>query len=155
MENLTSIETIAGTIQMAVAPVFLLAGIAGFLNVLSIRLGRIVDRARVIELQILNDKYIEIRSKLEIETASLWRRIHLINWAIRLCAASALTVCLVIVAIFIGEFVELNISLTVALLFIWALLLLAVGMFLFQAEVSVSTKRLRKGLSLVMDPDSE
>lgn len=44
MDQLTSIETIATVIQLAVAPVFLLAGIAGLLNVLSIRLGRVVDR---------------------------------------------------------------------------------------------------------------
>ena len=41
-----AVETIAGVIQLSVAPVFLLAGIAGMLNVLSVRLGRVVDRAQ-------------------------------------------------------------------------------------------------------------
>ena len=53
MDQLTSIETIATVIQLAVAPVFLLAGIAGLLNVLSIRLGRVVDRVRVVETRLL------------------------------------------------------------------------------------------------------
>ena len=35
-----AVENIAVVIQLSVAPVFLLAGIAGMLNVLSIRLGR-------------------------------------------------------------------------------------------------------------------
>ena len=39
---------LAQIISLAVAPVFLLAGIAGFLNVMSGRLGRIIDRARVV-----------------------------------------------------------------------------------------------------------
>mgnify|MGYP006099929619 CR=1 FL=1 len=44
MEELTEIKALASVIQLAVAPVFLLAGIAGLLNVLSVRLGRAVDR---------------------------------------------------------------------------------------------------------------
>ena len=35
-------------IQVAIAPVFLLVGIAGFLNMLSMRLGRIIDRKRIV-----------------------------------------------------------------------------------------------------------
>ena len=40
------ISDIAHTIQLAVAPVFMLAGIGSFLNVLTGRLDRVVDRAR-------------------------------------------------------------------------------------------------------------
>jgi len=43
MEELTEIKALASVIQLAMAPVFLLAGIAGLLNVLSVRLGRAVD----------------------------------------------------------------------------------------------------------------
>ncbi|MEP0495803.1 MAG: DUF2721 domain-containing protein, partial [Paraglaciecola sp.] len=43
----TNVPDIAEIIQLAVAPVFMLTGIAGFLNVMSGRLGRIVDRARI------------------------------------------------------------------------------------------------------------
>ena len=45
----TSVTTVAQIIQLAVAPVFLLAGIGAFLNVCAGRLSRIVDRARQIE----------------------------------------------------------------------------------------------------------
>ena len=44
-----SVSTVAQVIQLAVAPVFLLAGIGAFLNVCAGRLSRIVDRARNIE----------------------------------------------------------------------------------------------------------
>ena len=49
---MNSIEAVAEVIQLAVAPVFLLAGIAGLLGVFSTRLARIIDRARVIERRI-------------------------------------------------------------------------------------------------------
>lgn len=151
MDSFSSVISIATTIQVAVAPVFLLAGIAGFLNVLSARLGRIVDRARVLEVQIMQDKYASIRSKLESELRSLWRRVRLINWAIWLCATAALTVCFVIIAIFIGEYIQLDIALTVGLLFIWAMILLATGLISFLAEISISTQTLRRDLSVVME----
>ena len=151
MEAFSSINNIASTIQLAVAPAFLLAGIAGFLNVLSARLGRIVDRARVVESQISLDRYQPIRDKLDREAGSLWRRARLINWAIRLCATSALTVCFVIIAIFIEGWVVLDIALTVALLFVWAMILLASGLIGFLAEISISTQHLQRGLSVAME----
>ena len=151
MEAVTDIISIANTIQLAVAPVFLLAGIAGFLNVLSARLGRIVDRARVVESQIAQSRYEVIRPRLESETASLWRRVRLINHSIWLCATSALTVCLVIIAIFVGEYIAIDIALTVGILFIWAMVLLAVGLITFLAEISISTQHLQQGLSVTME----
>lgn len=45
----SSAADIAHLIQLAVAPVFLLAGIGSMLNVLAQRLARVVDRARRIE----------------------------------------------------------------------------------------------------------
>ena len=47
------LRTLAQIIQLAVAPVFLLAGLGAFLNVCAGRLARIVDRARRLEPLIL------------------------------------------------------------------------------------------------------
>ena len=102
MEHIASIEAIAQVIQLAVAPVFLLAGIAGLLTMLSGRLGRIIDRARVVERRIPLAKRDEQKQLLSQETSALWARIRLVNWAIRLCVSGALMVCLVIVALFVG-----------------------------------------------------
>ena len=98
----------AGVIQLAVAPVFLLAAIAGLLNVMSTRLGPIIDRARIIERRILTAKADDQRTLLRSEATTLWQRIALINWGIRLCVTGALTVCLVIVALFVGAFVAIR-----------------------------------------------
>jgi hypothetical protein len=45
-------DAVAAIIELSVAPVFLLAGIGALLTVLSNRLGRITDRARVLERRI-------------------------------------------------------------------------------------------------------
>jgi len=49
VHDLPAISSIAQTIQLAIAPVFLLAGIGSILNVLAGRLARVVDRSRVLE----------------------------------------------------------------------------------------------------------
>ena len=59
--------------------------IAGMLNVLSIRLGRIVDRARIVEAQLMSEACLRIR---------------LVNWSLRLFVCATLLVCLVIVTLF-------------------------------------------------------
>jgi thiosulfate reductase cytochrome b subunit len=148
---MNSIEAVAGVIELAVAPVFLLAGIAGLLGVLSTRLARIVDRARVIERRVPQAKSDERRTLLRRETAVLWRRIALINWAIRLCIAGALAVCLVIVALFIGEFVAVNIATAVAVLFVLAMVLIVAGLMFLLREVNLSTSHMREGMEVALE----
>jgi hypothetical protein len=149
-----SIEAVAGVIQLAVAPVFLLAGIAGLLGVLSTRLARIVDRARVIERRVPQAKNDEQRALLRRETTVLWRRIDLINWAIRLCIAGALAVCLVIVALFVGEFVAVNLAAVVAVLFVLAMVLIVAGLVFLLTEVNLSTRHMREGMEIALEDPS-
>jgi hypothetical protein len=147
---MNSIQTLAEVIQAAVAPVFLLAGIAGLLGVLSTRLARIVDRARVIERRIPQAKREERRTLLRHETTVLWRRIALINWAIRLCVSGALAVCLVIVALFLGELVVFNIATPIAVLFVLAMVLIVAGLVFLLSEVNLSTRHMREGMEIAL-----
>ena len=148
---MNSIEAVARVIQLAVAPVFLLAGIAGLLGVLSTRLARIVDRARVIERRVPQAKRDEQRALLRRETTVLWRRIGLINWAIRLCISGALAVCLVIMALFVGALVAINIAVVVAALFVLAMMLLVAGLLFLLSEVRLSTRQMREGLEVALE----
>ena len=153
MESLNAIETIAGVIQLAVAPVFLLAGIAGMLNVLSVRLGRVVDRARVVEARLAVEKHDERRVVLQCETEALWKRIRLVNWSIRMFVSGALLVCLVIMTLFLGELTHFDLSAVIAALFIGAMCLLILGLILFLFEVSISTRRIREGITEILQQD--
>jgi hypothetical protein len=152
---MNSIQALAGVIQLAVAPVFLLAGIAGLLGVLSTRLARIIDRARVIERRIPQAKREEQRTLLRRETAVLWRRIALINWAIRLCVSGALAVCLVIVAIFLGELVVFEIATPIAVLFVLAMVLIIGGLVFLLREVNLSTRHMREGMEVALEADAD
>jgi len=151
MEPITSIKAIASVIQLAVAPVFLLAGIAGLLGVLSTRLARIIDRTRVVEQRLPEIEDETERAALRTETGSLWHRMRLVNWAIRLCVSGALTICVTIVTLFIGDFVQFNISAAIALLFVIALLLVIAGLVFFLREIGVATRQMRRGVDTVLD----
>lgn len=141
---------ISSVIQLAVAPVFLLAGIATSLNVLSLRMGRIIDRGRV-----LNDKSYEEQSpeakELDDEQRLLARRAGLINRAIALCTISGFFVCLVIVALFADELFALALEATIATLFAVALLSLMTALLIFLREVSLSLCMFRFGKHKVND----
>lgn len=141
----SSIATLAGVIQLAVAPVFLLAGIAGFLNVMSGRLGRIVDRARIVERRVVTVSEEPQLSMTRMELRTLWRRVKLINWSIGMCTAAGLLVCSVIVGLFVGSFWGLHIAGSVVVLFVLALLVLIVALVLFLKEVQLATRVLRPG----------
>ena len=152
----SSVESIARVIQLAVAPVFLIAGIAGLLSVLSTRLARIIDRARVVERRIPNAKDDKHRELLHKETESLWERIRLVNWAIRLCVLAALFVCLVIITLFVGEFIEgdiVDLSPAVAVLFVVALLLIVAGLGYLLREIAIATRQMRQGMEVAVARD--
>ena len=146
-----SVGTIAQTIQIAVAPVFLLAAISGLLMVLTTRLGRIIDRARIVEGRIPYTSREERQEVLRAEAASLWRRIRLMNWSIRLCVGGALTICLVIVSLFVGDFTHVNFGLVIAMFFVTAMLLIISGLLCFLVEVGISTNRMRQGIEVVLE----
>ena len=150
MEFLLSGRDISSVIQLAVAPVFLLAGIATTLNVLSLRMGRIIDRGRV-----LNDKSYEVGSaeanKLDVEQRLLARRAGLINRAIALCTVSGFFVCLVIVTLFTDVLFALALETTIATLFAVALVSLMTALLSFLREVSLSLREFSFGPHKVND----
>ncbi len=135
---------IAHSIQLAVAPVFLLAGIGGLLGVLTNRIGRIIDRSRKLQDQFPSSAEAQ-HAELRDELGLLARRARLINGAIALCTASALLVCVVIAVLFLGSFVSRSMAAPIALLFIGAMLCLISALLLLMREILLSTARLRIG----------
>jgi hypothetical protein len=123
------------------------------LNVLSIRLGRIVDRARIVEARLMAEPQSGHTSTLQEETTGLWKRIRLVNWSLRLFVCAALLVCLVIVTLFLAELARMNLSDAIAAQFICAMTLMIGGLLLFLFEVSVSTSRIRRGIVEILDTD--
>jgi len=139
------IPAVAHVIQMSIAPVFLLTGVGAIINVLTNRLGRIIDRARILEARLPNVEDTE-QEALHGELTNLGRRSQLIHWAISLCTICALLVCIVIAALFVGAFWAVNVSFFIGLLFILAMLALIGGLLGFLWEISLATSSVRIGM---------
>lgn len=142
MQLAAHVADIARTIQLSVAPVFLLAGIGGFMNVIAGRLNRVVDRARVLE-QLHGDSSGPEHDRHVWELRLLDRRIHLASNSIFLSVASGLTVCLLVTMMFVAEIARLDLARVVALLFVAAFALLAVALVLFLIETRVAVRGIR------------
>ena len=134
----------AHAIQLAVAPVFLLTSIGAVLSVLTNRLSRVVDRARVLEKLLAKAEPGE-QASFQDNLATLSRRAALIGRAIGLCTVTALLICTVIATLFLGAWLEFNTSMIVSVLFIVAMLTFFSGLIYFLREVLIATASLRIG----------
>jgi hypothetical protein len=135
---------VAQVIQLAVAPVFLLTGVGAILNVMSNRLARIVDRARVLELKLTEAKdadQVELTQRLR----NLSRRARLIGQSIALCVSTAVLICGVIIVLFLGEFLDFEATAPAAVLFIAALLSFLMSLVWLLREVFQATRTLKFG----------
>ena len=133
-----SVPIIQHAIQLAVAPVFLLSGVAALLGVMAGRLARIIDRARDLEQRwaALDEKAV---ARVQVEIANLERRRHLASWSINLCTGAALLVCIVIVTLFFEEFFGTDLKWLAGAQFVGAMIALLGGLASFLREVYLAT----------------
>lgn len=128
-------------IQLALAPVFLLTGIAGLLNVMASRLARIIDRGR--ELRDAAVGRTGEGASLDAELDILDRRRHFTSAAITSCTLAALLVCVVIAALFLEVMLSLPLQWIVGVSFTGSTLALIVGLAFFLREVHLATTTIR------------
>ena len=138
----TSVTTVAQIIQLAVAPVFLLAGIGAFLNVCAGRLSRIVDRARQIEPLLLASRGGEHDRWLG-EIRILDRRMALVSRAIFLTVLAAVLICAVVVLLFAAGLTDAHVGTAIALLFIASMIAIGAGFAVFLVETRVGSRAVR------------
>ena len=138
----TAVSTVAQVIQLAVAPVFLLAGVGAFLNVCAMRLARIVDRARRLEPDLLASRGPE-HDRLQSEMRVLDRRIAIVNWAIFASVLSAVLICLVVVLLFAAGLTGAHFGTAIALLFISSMVAIGMGFAIFLVETRIASRSVR------------
>jgi hypothetical protein len=130
---------ISHAIQLAIAPVFLLTGIAGLLSVMANRLARVVDRTRYVQ-RTWRELDQNAHELARAELAHLERRRHLASWSINFCTAGALLVCLVIVTLFVDDLSSTDLRWVAGGLFICTMAVLIGGLACFLREVYLATE---------------
>jgi hypothetical protein len=122
------------TIQAAIAPVVLISGVGLLLLTLTARLGRIVDRTRLLAAERrLADP--ATRAGLDAQLTILGRRARFIRLAVALSASSVALIGILITVLFVGLLMAWNVALVAALLFVISLLSLVAAMLVFVREL--------------------
>ena len=149
--NADGVNTVSQLIQLSVAPVFLLAGVAGLLNVFTGRLSRIIDKVDKLdkyeEENILKDEksILKITQRREFLTM----RMKNTNLAILFSTSTGLLVAMVIVTMFLSAIFDFKDFLLIAVLFILAMICLIISLFLFLREIFYTTSFINKKKSYI------
>jgi Protein of unknown function (DUF2721) len=135
VEGLGNIHQVTVAIRDAVAPVFLLTGIGSMLGVMTSRLGRAIDRARL-----LNEMPTEKRIKYHDELAIIVRRTKWLRRSIGLVTLAALCVCISIASLFVGVEMGFNVPHVVMISFIASMFSVIFGLLCFLREIVLASR---------------
>jgi hypothetical protein len=130
--------------QLALGPVFLLNGVGVLLAMLTARLARIVDRARLLEARLPVAADAEA-AELDGVFKVIGRRARLVNRAITLATVALLLVAAVVALLFAGAFLTVPTGVLVAVLFVLCMGAVVGALCCFLIEVRISTHALRFG----------
>ncbi len=144
MPAASATPNVVHVIQLAVAPVFLLSGVGVILTVLTNRLARIIDRARLLEDR-LHAAPDERRAEMHSEMSMLSHRAWMVNMALTLSTSCALLVCLVIALLFVGSAMKINMETVISIMFVTAMAALVGSLSIFLREIYLGTANLRIG----------
>lgn len=131
---------ITHVIQLAIAPVFLLSSLGTFLAVLSTRLGRIVDRSRLLITRLETAQEDERRTAISAELTLGRHRRRIVNFAITAATVAALLICLLIAVAFFGALLGWATNSVVAVLFVLAMGAYISSLVSFLREVLLASR---------------
>ena len=138
------LNIISEAIKLATAPVFLLTGVGGILNVLGNRLGRVIDRARLVQNFIeeaMDNRSASSSARLERyyqELVALERRKNIINIATAFLVLSAVLIAITVIELFFSVSIEpgkLSLSNWVAITFVSSFISLVSACVLYFIEI--------------------
>jgi uncharacterized iron-regulated membrane protein len=146
--NTDIVNNVSHLIQLAVAPVFLLAGVAGLLNVFTGRFTRIIDKVEKLEkyeeAQIrANKDYIPTEISI-LRRSTLTKRLKNINLAIFFGTMTGVMVALLIITMFLSSILEFKGSTFISILFIFAMISLLISLLLFLREILYTTSSIKE-----------
>lgn len=133
---------ISQTIQLALAPVFVLVALGNILNLLASRLARVVDRSRELQQRhamTQGDEHDAIVREIRIFD----RRIILITRAIVLLVIAGFCIGLTVLTLFVEEMFEVDVGAVAAGVFILSIGLLMWALLLVLRETQLAIAALR------------
>jgi hypothetical protein len=137
-----ALTTIVHIIQVSLAPVFLLSGIATLLNVFSTRYARVADQVDAVAKQVEGADDIEAAA-LSLRLTHLHRRSLALDAAVALAAAGGALTCATVLALFVGEAGGPAIATLLYVTFGLAIACTLTAVMAFAGEMLMASKRIR------------
>ena len=131
-------------IQLAVAPVFLLTAVATLIGVIATRLGRIIDRARVLEERLEENRVRDQAAALD-ELAGARLRGSIVNFSLGLLTVSAALIGATVVSLFLGGTTAFHTELVIPWSFLGGLVCFILALLCFLTETLLATRVLNFG----------
>lgn len=132
-----SLTDLVPTLQLSIGPVILISGIGLLLLSMTNRLGRVIDRARILshDMRTAPDaEKFNTRSQLKI----LARRAKIVRVAIALAALSVLLAALLVISLFVVALLQLEGASLLAALFVLCLIALIASLGYFISDINLS-----------------
>ncbi|MBY0453938.1 MAG: DUF2721 domain-containing protein [Burkholderiaceae bacterium] len=142
MNLLVDSSSITHSIQLAVAPVFLLTAVAGMIGAIAGRLARIIDRARVVEDRAQRSQDAECLRLATLELGYLRTRGRLANGCIGLLTLCGFLIGLTIVFLFLGETIDFQSHVLAMGGFLTGVVSFLLALVLFFIETVMATRLL-------------
>ena len=139
---LTSLEKIIPMLQVAIGPVILISGVGLLLLTMTNRLGRAIDRARLLKGE-LSSRTDEERTQVLAQVAILYRRAKMVRLGITLAALSALLAAALIITLFVTALLQWEAGLPASLIFIACMGSLFASLVAFICDINLSLHALK------------
>ncbi|MGC4075170.1 MAG: DUF2721 domain-containing protein [Nibricoccus sp.] len=131
------LDKVLPLIQLSITPVILISGLGALVISMTTRMGRIVDRSRSLAGLVRQAKGAE-RTHIENQLEIMFRRARLMRLAMTLVISSIFTSGSLIMLLFIGQVLEVQVANVVLGVFIVSVLLMLGGMAAFIRDVYLS-----------------
>lgn len=129
-------QELVKNMQISVSPVILISGVGLLLLTMTNRLSRIIERSRKLaDLRRTSSEKDRIRIQAQLDI--LWQQAKLNRLAIAFSSVSALLTAMLIVLLFVGALLGLEIGMFLAFLFGGSLLALIVSLVFFLRDINL------------------
>ena len=145
---IVSVQEIVQILQISIAPVVLISGVGLLVLSLTNRLGRVIDRVRLLirEKKTADEKEI---ASIEYQISILYRRATIIRFSIAMAGLSILFDALLVIILFILSLLKLGLAGIVALIFGLSLIFLILSIVAFLQDVNLNLRALRSEIGLI------
>ena len=132
------LAAVISVLQAALTPAFLLVAVGSLLNVLTGRLSRIVDRSRDLQRQYAETEG-QAHERVVTELRIIEKRMRVVGSSILCAVLSAISVCIMIVVLFVMGLTNFSAAWIAVAVFMLALALLSACLFQFVHEIRLAT----------------